>query len=423
MPPSETDRQTKLMEEEKAVLTSWKEIAAQLQVSVKTAQRYETELGLPVRRLGGRVSLPLADLQSWQEENAKASPWWMNVRTLQIALAMSTGLLLFFSLTVAIYFYRQRPGAPASVLLDAAVLTVRDDAGRIVWRHQFAHPLFANGEPLGLTHTIADIDHDGKMETIGVWQHVQRDVLGWDVHCFSAEGKLLWMLRLDDRVKTASGKEFGAPYVVRQFLLFDSPEGDGTKWVAATFVNVADFPSALVVVDSKGKRRGQYWHSGHLNSLQLFDADGDGKTEIVAGGYRLGVDQAVIVAFDPARVDGANEMPPNDPRRIVGKAPTSEKLAGLLARSYLSKQQASFNFIPGLTVVNGDLHAQVYESLQMQGYLTYEFKPGLLRPRITMSVVFTDASHRLALQHKLKEMIPEKEVERLQKEFRIVRPR
>ena len=422
MPLSETDRQPKPAEDDKAVLTSWKEIAAQLQVSVKMAQRYETELGLPVRRLAGRVSIPLSDLLHWQAENAKASPWWMNVRILQIGFAVSSGLLLVVLASAAVYLIRQLPGAPASVLLDAAVLTVRDAAGRPVWRHQFPHPLFATGEPPGLTHTLADIDHDGTLETIGVWQHVQRDTLGWDVHCFSADGKLRWLLHLDDRVKTAGGKEFGAPYVVRHFLLFESPERDGTKWVAAAFVNVAGFASTLVVVDSHGKRRGQYWHSGHLNSLQLFDADADGANEIVAGGYRLGADQAVIIAFDPARVDGANPMPESDPRRILGKAPSSEKLTGFLARSVLSQQQSSFNFIPGLSIVNGDLHAQVYESLQMQGYLTYEFKPGLRNPKITMSVAFTDASHRLALQQNLSKLIPEKEVERLQSEFRVVRP-
>ena len=34
-------------------LTSWKEIAEFLEVSVRTAQRWESDGGLPVRRLGG----------------------------------------------------------------------------------------------------------------------------------------------------------------------------------------------------------------------------------------------------------------------------------------------------------------------------------------------------------------------------------
>ena len=51
-------------------LSSWKEIAAHLVVSVKTAQRYENELGLPIKRRGGRVSITLPDLLAWQDPHA-----------------------------------------------------------------------------------------------------------------------------------------------------------------------------------------------------------------------------------------------------------------------------------------------------------------------------------------------------------------
>ncbi len=419
---NDLDRPSQTPDGEKLPLTSWKEIAAYLQVSVKTAQRYETEHGLPVKRLGGRVSIALSELMAWQlaSESKKPTPWWTNVRNLQIGFTLSGGLAVLAVMAVVGYFYFQRAGQPAFVHIDGSLLTARDESGRQVWQHRFDAPVLAAGEPPSLRHQLADIDKDGQVETVGVWQHVLRDSKGWAVHCLSSDGNIRWMLNMEDRVTTASGKEFGPPYVVRATTLLDSPENDGTQWVAAVFVHVTDVLSTLVVVDSRGKRRGQYWHSGHLNALQMFDADGDGKKEIVVGGVRHGVEQAVIVAFDPILVSGANAMPEKHPRAIIGKGPSSEKLTGFIARSILSKRLGSFNYISEFLLVNGNLRAHVFESLQTpEGYLLYDFGPGLRIYELTMSVAFIDAHQRLRLRKELGEMIPERELERLRKEFRV----
>jgi len=52
-------------------LTSWKEIAHYLGVNIRTAQRWERERGLPVRRVPGarsRVSTDTATLDVWKQE-------------------------------------------------------------------------------------------------------------------------------------------------------------------------------------------------------------------------------------------------------------------------------------------------------------------------------------------------------------------
>ena len=405
-------------------LSSWKEIAAQLDVSVKTAQRYENELGLPIKRLGGRVSITVPDLLAWQARNAKPIPWWANVRKLQIGLGLSAGLVVLAVIGIAVYYFFQKTGPPASVHTEGSLLTVRDAKGRPVWQHLFDVPALGPGEHPFLRHRFSDIDNDGQLETVGVWQHALRDTTGWGVHCFSSDGKLRWLLHLDDRVRTAAGKEFGPPYVVRSFTLFASPENDGTQWVAAVFVHVNDVFSTLIVTDSLGKRRGQYWHSGHLNTVQMFDADGDGKKEVVAGGVRHGVEQAVIVAFDPGRVSAANAMPKGHPQAILDMGLSSEKSTGFFARSLLSKEVGPFNFISDLHLVNGILRAHVYESLQApEGYLLNDFEPGLRIREITMSATFLGAHQQLRKSKKLAELIPEKELARLRGEFRLEPPR
>jgi hypothetical protein len=48
-------------------LHSWKQIAAHLGVNVRTAQKWERERGLPVRRgPGGKVAVDVAALESWK---------------------------------------------------------------------------------------------------------------------------------------------------------------------------------------------------------------------------------------------------------------------------------------------------------------------------------------------------------------------
>src|ERR671927_373256 len=62
-------------------LTTWNAIASHLGVSVRAAQRYEREKGLPVHRLPGEKSRVFAypeELDSWKERLAipsEAAPW------------------------------------------------------------------------------------------------------------------------------------------------------------------------------------------------------------------------------------------------------------------------------------------------------------------------------------------------------------
>jgi hypothetical protein len=59
----------------RATLQTWKEIASELNCGVRTAQRWERTLGLPVRRLGrgsrARVVAFKDELQRWLRKNAK----------------------------------------------------------------------------------------------------------------------------------------------------------------------------------------------------------------------------------------------------------------------------------------------------------------------------------------------------------------
>src|SRR5690349_11256583 len=61
----------------RAMLQTWKEIASELNCGIRTAQRWERTLGLPVRRLGSGPRAHVVafkdDLQRWLRDSAKAN--------------------------------------------------------------------------------------------------------------------------------------------------------------------------------------------------------------------------------------------------------------------------------------------------------------------------------------------------------------
>jgi hypothetical protein len=98
--------------EDRDELTSWKDIADYLSVNVRTAQRWEQERGLPVRRSGGyrgRVFATIGDLDAWRRSASRKPGWWSSLRVVR-AYAVTVTVLLLLGLGVALaLFFRVRP--------------------------------------------------------------------------------------------------------------------------------------------------------------------------------------------------------------------------------------------------------------------------------------------------------------------------
>ena len=82
-------------------LTSWKEIAAYLGVSVKTAQLWERDRAMPVRRLPGgrgRVWADAAELDAWKNQQpavptARRWAWPWALAAAMVLVVPALGLL------------------------------------------------------------------------------------------------------------------------------------------------------------------------------------------------------------------------------------------------------------------------------------------------------------------------------------------
>ena len=139
-------------------LASWKEIAGYLGVTVRTAQKWERERGLPVHRLAGekgRVAASTVELESWRRTALERSEWWANLRFLRIYAVLTTAVLLLVAgAAVGIHLARSRPGPPALCVLDGRMLIVRDELGREVWRRSFDEPFADLRSPTELTAAV-----------------------------------------------------------------------------------------------------------------------------------------------------------------------------------------------------------------------------------------------------------------------------
>src|SRR5438034_64572 len=120
------------------VLSSWKEIAAHLGVSVRTAQVWERERGLPVRRLpGGRLAADPSALAVWRQGGTGGAhrshrKLWIVV----VAAVMLAGVAVTYGVVV-------HGGVPATWRVQENALVISDGGGRELWRHVFDQPLQA----------------------------------------------------------------------------------------------------------------------------------------------------------------------------------------------------------------------------------------------------------------------------------------
>jgi len=397
-------------------LTSWKEIAQFLGVSVRSAQRYETEMGLPVRRLGGdkgrAVAATVDDLVAWKKKNVAAPRFWQDTRFLRWYALGSTAVMLAMSVPLLRdAFERGKVGKPhASYWLHSTLVTT-DEHGREVWRRGFP------GSPSGGNHAgpfHGDLDGDGRVETLVPFVSLRRDKDGAFVHCIAEDGEELWKIEPRRAVSDRRTK-FTNLYVFRDYKVFPSPDKDGTQWIAATFAHHFEYPSVVVVVDGKGRTRGEYWHSGHLEAVHLDDLDNDGKLELVLAGMDLGSSQAVLRVFDAQNVGGAAVLPEGHPNQLQGFTSGTEKATVRFARGRLNRQRNKFNhaYLIGTSSERRMIVSVSEELTRNQGYLIYNIRPDLSLERVAASVSLMTSYREASLE------FGDADLEELRKGYRV----
>jgi hypothetical protein len=347
--------------------SSWKDIASYLGVSVRRAQQWETELGLPVERLlteqRGRIRARRSDIDRWLRERTEAvrsaprddggtapglhptpTPVPASNRPAQskagtrktgrMAVVAVAVLLLAAASWFAWPHFRPAPEPPASAAIVDGQLHVLDAKGRLLWRRGFpegwARPpaVALTAEKAGSawrtnTTLVQDIDGDGRTEVLFVLTPTMGNgaIVGNRLICYAADGTERWRY-IPGRKTRWQDRQFDANYSI--WWVIGPIAIDGRLRLLVSASN-AFFPCQVSLLDAAtGGLVGEYWHFGALLSGLVLDTDGDGRLEAVVGGVNNpgpGNGSPALVALKlplaPPRPDVANVFDPPRPQEAA----------------------------------------------------------------------------------------------------------
>jgi len=349
-------------------LTSWKQIADFLGVSERTAQTWEEERGLPVKRLAGsrgRVSANRADLERWMKANIKPAPWYASLIFLRYYATIMTGLfLLAVGALIGIRLAENRLGAPADCRLDYQTLIVTDSGGRELWRWPAEAPFnmesYSPNTSAGLRKAWFGKFNQGDRETFTVFPYypITVDKTGGSLICFSQRGDVKWRYNFDKSVSDLE-QTYPPTYVVGDYHVAPVKAG-GSNVVFVTSHHTYGDPNRFVIFDGDGKVLGDYWHSGHLINLEVEDVDRDGVNEIFLGGVNNGLHRAILLVLDPRNVHGAFIQPAGDKFQLQGFDAGTQIATILFPRTCINKRLQS-NTVFKLSVLPDWIKVDVME--------------------------------------------------------------
>jgi hypothetical protein len=400
-------------------LASWKEIANYLSVSERTAQNWEREKGLPIRRYPGekgRVLAYASELDQWKQRVIQRPSG--ETRRGRIRLYGGVAAILLLALLGLAAWSGWGPlgkGAPAAFRIEFNTLIVTDAAGRELWRKVFPDALPAEryAPAHGVMRRIwfGDLEGDGRVETLFVYDPSNRDLSGTTLMCFSDRGDVRWRFVPGRSVRTRIGR-YEPPYLVENFLV--SPLRPGSLRIVVSSHHLSWYPNQIAILDANGKLHGEYWHSGFLQYLDTADLDGDGVREIYLAGVNNGYRAATLVVLDDDRVKGASSQENNPDYQLEGFEPAAERARLIFARSCLNRKFDPFNEASGVRVSGDTVTVEVVERLDHRNAgVIYTLNRSLDVVAASVSYRFRALHRDLEVAGQIDHAISERELEEL----------
>jgi hypothetical protein len=300
-------------------LDGWKEIAAYLGRGVRTAQRWERDLGLPVRRLdtgGAEVVYAFrTELDAWllsQSRGGTSEPpeatadsdgaaartgrWpWLLAAALVLAAAGIGAWALLPSATPA-QPANAEAREPAALEVVGNRLNVRNLDRELLWSRPFDGPLddfdpsTAGGQAnLRRMAAIGDFRGTGRNDVI-LARNAERDPrLYW----FDHAGNLVRTHRIDARI--AFGLQRCSS--IRFSRLFTNVDPSDTRaiWIAGHEL-AGNFPAVLQALDTSGQVRSEYWSAGFIGAMAVVHVNG--RRWVLVGGVANETGGAALAVFD-----------------------------------------------------------------------------------------------------------------------------
>ncbi len=305
------------------VLTGWKAISAFLGVSVRAAQLWEKEKGLPVVRIkGGARPGVAADpeaLRQWLIGTTTSEKSDQGTRKSRMRAWLGPSAALLAALVIVALLAQSWDGTlgvPVRVLHDGKRIRTLDRWGGTIWERESPPWLPAErpgAEPKEYPALFGDFDGDGSVETILSLIRPNSN-RGGQIECVEADGSTLWTFAPGAPV-TWNGRHFYPCYFSETPMFLVRSEGQRGLIVPSRHCTF--FPAQISLLDpADGRLIGQYWHPGNITASLLVDLDEDGKDEILLAGFNNpgleGNGHAGLALIEPADLQAA-AFDPDDP--------------------------------------------------------------------------------------------------------------
>lgn len=308
-------------------LHGWKEIASYLGRGVRTVQRWERELGLPVYRFVTKGSEVVyarrGELDAWMsstertraggatapEQPSEPEPALLRRHVTRLdlgwaALAIAVFVVLLMGLAnrlpATLWPFGAGPPAeaPVSARFDHQRLQVFDAQGSPVWEHPFEFPVdegvyrsgfLADGQAPGIV--VDDVNTDGEPEVLLVpWA---ADSGNRRLYCFGSRGTLLFSaptLRAESGRLARRAQEFSAG----RFAVTGSAGGAKSIWVSLPH---AYRPETIVQrLDGRGRLVSEYASGGTVTLLKALSVNGH--RVMLVGGTSADLQAATLAVLD-----------------------------------------------------------------------------------------------------------------------------
>jgi len=332
-------------------LNSWKEIAGYLSKGVRTVQRWEVQMGLPVRRLGregGEIVYALkSEIDAWilkggqardtdpVPAGASASPGGESdagdngIPTIPVAAAEMTpppsvpqrplnrawiwsaivlvglgGIAMTLANTSAMGVGAEKGPNPVGAAFEGNVLRAWGPDGRPIWTTRIEAPngigvdtrrALSEGNPFRHI-AVEDLDGDGRNEVLLLVNPASGS--GGSLRVFNADGSQRFT-HVPGRPVTYGTKSYQG-FNTYSIYVFPNAAGPPSLWVSAA--NVPWFPSVLQEISPAGEIRSEYWSNGYIFSVR--PATLRGRSYLLVGAYNNERRGGSLAILDRDRASG-----------------------------------------------------------------------------------------------------------------------
>jgi hypothetical protein len=406
-------------------LTTWKEIASYLDVTIKTCKRWEEDRNLPVYRfkqsLKSRVYAYEQELDDWHKNQGisqnskrrKIKKKLFDRKKIFYALIFPVALCLVLTFLIIL----RKNVEPNSFFIQDGKLIVNNRSGRFLWDYDPQKSNLCDYEDYKLhyDHKIKNLDEENyfsdwnfpliKIKDINADGHnevlfsVQTDDdSGENLICLDYHGHELWTFEPGREIKFGE-KIFSNDYSIKGFDTVDF-EQDGEFEIVIFSNHNDDFPTQVTVFNSKGRQIGEYMNAGRIMDYITHDLNGDGIKELILGGMNNEYTMGCVIVFDSRNIHGIS--PQLEKKYLnTGLEEGTQLHYLLLPRTDVDKQKI---FREKIVDVKLRTNKKIRALAQMSG-IYFEFDFDLQNPVVTISDKFRNLYREAKTEGSIKTLL------------------